>query len=230
MARTPPSSEGPAAGQTVEIGTSQGAARAHVRIPDRAPAVGNLVLGHGAGGGVQARDLVAVARAAAGAGWTAVLVEQPWRVAGRRVAAPPPRLDEAWLAVLGHLLEAPGGVLPADVPLVVGGRSAGARVACRTGSALAAAGVLCLAFPLHPPSRSSTRPPSSRAHELPRDVPTLVVQGRRDPFGGPDDVEAAAPTPSVRVVGVDGDHGLSRATAEIVAAVVPWLAGLTVVE
>jgi predicted alpha/beta-hydrolase family hydrolase len=133
-----------------------------------------LVLGHGAGGGIAARDLEALAGALPARGVTVVRVQQPWHVAGRRVAAPPPTLDVAWLAVLAEL----------DVqgPLVVGGRSAGARVACRTATAVGAVGVLALAFPLHPPGR----PDKSRLPELTgAGVPALVVQGERDAFGGP---------------------------------------------
>jgi predicted alpha/beta-hydrolase family hydrolase len=138
-----------------------------------------LVLGHGAGGGIAARDLVALADALPERGVTVVRVEQPWRVAGRKVAGPPPTLDRAWLAVLELL--AVGG------PLVVGGRSAGARVACRTAVQVGAVGCLALAFPLHPPGR----PERSRFDELAgAGVPTLVVQGERDAFGGP----AAFPT------------------------------------
>jgi uncharacterized protein len=133
-----------------------------------------LVLGHGAGGGIGARDLEALAGALPDRGVTVMRVEQPWHVAGRKVATPPPTLDVAWSAVLAEL----------DVtgPLVVGGRSAGARVACRTAVAAGAVGVLALAFPLHPPGR----PERSRLDELVgAGVPTLVVQGDRDAFGGP---------------------------------------------
>ena len=133
-----------------------------------------LVLGHGAGGGIEARDLVALATDLPLREVTVVRVEQPWRVAGRRVAGPPPTLDRAWLAVIEAL-----GV---DGPLVVGGRSAGARVACRTASEVGAVGCVALAFPLHPPGR----PGASRIDELVgAGVPTLVVQGERDAFGGP---------------------------------------------
>jgi len=133
-----------------------------------------LVLGHGAGGGIGARDLEALAGALPDRGVTVMRVEQPWHVAGRKVATAPPTLDVAWSAVLAEL----------DVtgPLVVGGRSAGARVACRTAVAVGAVGVLALAFPLHPPGR----PEKSRLAELTgAAVPTLVVQGDRDAFGGP---------------------------------------------
>ena len=136
---------------------------------------GTLVLGHGAGGGIQAPDLVSLARALPEAGVAVLRVESPWRVAGRRVATPPATLDAAWVAVLAEL------ALPGTV--VVGGRSAGARVACRTAARVGAAGVVALAFPLHPPGR----PERSRVGELlGAGVPTLVVQGERDAFGGPD--------------------------------------------
>ena len=134
-----------------------------------------LVLGHGAGGGVETPDLVALSRELPQAGVTVVRVEQPWRVAGRKVAAPPPQLDVAWRAVLGHL--------DIEGALVVGGRSAGARVACRTAIELGAMGCLALAFPLHPPGRAEV----TRVHELTAaGVPTLVVQGGKDPFGAPE--------------------------------------------
>ena len=148
---------------------AQGPARVHVHEPGGAVDVpaGVFVLGHGAGGGVAAPDLRAAVTAATAAGCRAILVEQPWRVAGRRVAPAPPRLDEAWLAVLAALRE-PSGALVVDRlvvdplvvdPLVVGGRSAGARVACRTAVSVGAAAAVCLAFPLHPPGR----PAASRA-------------------------------------------------------------------
>jgi uncharacterized protein len=138
------------------------------------PAVSVLVVGHGAGGGVDAPDILALRDAATASGVRVVLATQPYRVAGRRAPAPAPQLDEAWTAIVHSL-----GVR--DLPLIVGGRSSGARVACRTATALGAAGVLCLAFPLHPPGR----PEKSRAAELPTDRPTLVVNGDRDPFGRP---------------------------------------------
>ena len=132
------------------------------------------MLGHGAGGGTGTADLLALAQVLPGHGVTVVLVDQPWVVAGRRVAVAPPQLDLAWRAVV-PALEVCG-------PLLVGGRSAGARVACRTAADLGAAGVVALAFPLHPPGR----PEKSRLAELVgAGVPTLVVQGGNDPFGGP---------------------------------------------
>ncbi|MFJ4092098.1 alpha/beta family hydrolase [Kitasatospora sp. NPDC089913] len=134
-----------------------------------------LALGHGAGGGVEARDLAVLAAALPPRGVSVALVEQPWRVAGKKVAPAPRTLDTGWTPVAERLAEA-------GPPLVVGGRSAGARVACRTGLATGAAGVLALAFPLHPPGK----PERSRAEELlGTGLPTLVVQGAADPFGGP---------------------------------------------
>lgn len=154
------------------VATPVGDARVAVASAQRPKAT--LVLGHGAGGGIEARDLVVLAESLPRSGVTVVRVEQPWRVAGRRVAALPGTLDKAWVAVLAAL-EVSG-------PLVVGGRSAGARVACRTAGEVGAAAALALAFPLHPPGR----PERSRLDELSgAGVPTLVVQGERDAFGGP---------------------------------------------
>jgi uncharacterized protein len=192
-------------GRTLEVETPSGVARAH--LDRRRSAKGTLVLGHGAGGGVGAADLVAVARAAAESGWTVVLVEQPYRVAGRRAPAPARQLDAAWVAVIRALRPGP--------PLVTGGRSSGARVACRTAGEVGAAGVLCLAFPLHPPGR----PEASRLAELDAvAVPTLVVQGERDPFGLP------PPAASREVVVVRGDHSLKADLDAVRAAVGMWLA------
>ena len=149
--------------------TSQGPARFHLDGSGE----GLLVLGHGAGGGTRSVDLLAARVAAHEAGFRVALVEQPWRVRGRKVASPPATLDLAWVAVLSELH---------GTPLVVGGRSAGARVACRTAAQVGADAVLCLAFPLHPPGR----PERSRLPELTAvDVPVLVVQGDRDAFGVP---------------------------------------------
>jgi predicted alpha/beta-hydrolase family hydrolase len=170
---------------------------------------GLLCLGHGAGGGIEAPDLVAVAAAAAAAGWSVALIEQPYRVAGKRAPAPAARLDEAWLAVVAELVAGVPG------PLVVGGRSSGARVACRTAGAAGAAAVVCLAFPLRPP----WRPDSSRVEELLAvPVPVLVVQGERDPFGAPGELPEVAD-----VVAVPGDHSLRAGAAQAAAAVVGWL-------
>ncbi|GLY27935.1 alpha/beta family hydrolase [Kineosporia sp. NBRC 101731] len=208
----------------VEIPTELGPARAHLWTPKAVP-VGRIVLGHGAGGGIGAADLVAVRDRAVAAGWQAVLVEQPWRVAGKKVASPPPRLDIGWNAVMEGLPALPSLT---GVPLVVGGRSAGARVACRTAAAHGARAVLCLAFPLHPPGR----PEKSRAHELARPaeagIDVLVVQGHRDAFGSGPDI-AALELPGVEVAGVDGDHSLKKygPVADAVAARLPeWARAL----
>jgi len=153
------------------------------------------VLGHGAGGGIEAPDLQCLAQRLPRRGVTVVLVEQPWRVAGRRVAVAPERLDEAFLAVCDQ--QRP------RTPLIVGGRSAGARVGCRTARTLGAVGVLALAFPLHPPGRTDR----SRADELlGTGLPTLVVNGDRDPFGSPGEL-ATLRSPRRRLVIVPGaDH------------------------
>jgi predicted alpha/beta-hydrolase family hydrolase len=200
----------------VNVETPLGPARVLRREP--ADAVqGTLVLGHGAGGGIGSADLAAVTEAACAVGWRVLGVEQPWRVAGKRIAPAPPRLDLAWAAVLDRLRD--DDLLAG--PLVLGGRSAGARVACRSASAQGAAGVLALAFPLHPPGR----PEKSRAAELALvDVPLLVVQGRTDAFGAPAEVAAAAPHAQVRVV--VGDHALKKDVAAVAAAVVGWLDAL----
>ncbi len=182
--------------------------------------LGTLVLGHGAGGGVDSADLVAVTASAASAGWRVLRVEQPWRVAGKRIAPAPPRLDVAWSAVVDALRT--GGALTG--PVVFGGRSAGARVACRTAAGLGADGVLCLAFPLHPPRR----PERSRAGELTgAGVPVGVVQGGTDAHGRPGEVAAALTgVATASVYAVPGDHSLGRAPEVVAAAATSWLAEL----
>jgi predicted alpha/beta-hydrolase family hydrolase len=188
--------------------TSLGPGRLVVE-PAEAP-VAVLWLGHGAGGGIEARDLTALAARLPGDGITVIRHEQPWRVAGRRVAPRPAALDAAWLDTLAQVRELAG-----EVPLVVGGRSAGARVACRTAAATGAAAVVCLAFPLHPPGN----PARSRLAELllPR-VPVLVMQGERDTFGTAEELAAEVDgTGRIRVVAVPGaDHGMKvRASAPL---------------
>jgi len=191
-----------------ELETPHGLARAELHVP--ADGRGAVVLGHGAGGGIGAPDLLAVSRAAQAEGIGVVLVEQPYRVAGRRSPAPAHQLDAAWIAVLEQLR----AVELADLPVVVGGRSSGARVACRTAPATGAVGVLCLAFPLHPPGR----PAVSRLDELEAvSVPTLVVQGERDPFGMP------PPGPRRTVARVAGDHSLRAGLDGVAAAAGTWL-------
>jgi predicted alpha/beta-hydrolase family hydrolase len=171
------------------------------------------VLGHGAGGGVAAPDLLAATSAARSAGISVALVEQPYLVAGRRSPAPPRQLDAAWTAVLAQLHD---GALR-GLRLITGGRSSGARVACRTAADVGAVAVVCLAFPLHAPGRGGD-PAKSRLAELEAvPVPTLVVQGERDPFGMPPD------GPGRTVVRVPGNHSL-RNTAAVAEAVSDWLA------
>jgi uncharacterized protein len=197
----------------VEIETPHGLARAHVRGSESPGAA--LVLGHGAAGGVTAPDIVAAAGAAGAEGFAVALVEQPYRVAGRRAPGPARQLDAAWIAVVEQLVD---GELRA-LPIVVGGRSLGARVACRTAAETGAVGVLCLAFPLQP--RRKANPPPSRLPELDAvTVATLVVQGERDPFG--------IPPPGVdrEVAIVPGDHNLRADLDAVSAAVGSWLRSL----
>ncbi|MGO9753151.1 MAG: alpha/beta family hydrolase [Solirubrobacteraceae bacterium] len=197
----------------IEVETPHGPARAHLQPVARPVAA--LVLGHGAGGGVQAADLVAVAEVAQSLGVSVALVEQPYRVAGRRSPAPAKQLDAAWLAVLEQLRVGP----LRELTLLGGGRSSGARVACRTARAADLAAVLCLAFPLLPPRRGRA-PAQSRLAELEAvSVPMLVVQGERDPFGMP------PAGPSREVARVPGDHAL-RPSAAVQAAVAAWLGSL----
>src|SRR4051794_1670689 len=194
------------------IESPHGPARAHLHGV-RGEARGAVVLGHGAGGGVGAPDLVAATQAATGEGFTAALVEQPYVVAGRRSPAPARQLDAAWSAVVTAL----AGEELEGLALVTGGRSAGARVACRTAAETGASAVLCLAFPVHPPGR----PEKSRLDELDAvDVPVLVVQGDRDPFGMP----PAAPGRQVAVL--PGTHTLTGDLGALAGAVVDWLAGV----
>jgi uncharacterized protein len=174
------------------------------------------VLGHG----VNAPDLTVTAAVAVAAGIDVALVEQPYRVAGRRAPAPAPRLDAAWLTVIARLAD---GEL-AGRPLVFGGRSMGARVACRTAQEGNAVAVLCLAFPLLPPRRAAARTaPVSRQSELDAvPVPMLVVQGARDRFGMP------GPGPGRSVVTVNGDHSLRADLDAVRGAVGEWLTSLAV--
>jgi uncharacterized protein len=204
--RSPRAVDGSEYGVVLKLDTPRGPALAHLEAVDSPRAA--LVLGHGAGGGIGSPDLVGAAGAARDAGLSTALVEQPYRVAGRRSPAPAAQLDEAWLAVVPHLFE--------DLPLIVGGRSLGARVACRTAADVGAVAVLCLAFPVHPPGR----PEKSRLAELDAvEVPVLVVQGERDPFGLP------PPGPNREVVTIPGTHSLRSSTA-VAAVVSNWLADI----
>ncbi len=191
-----------------EVPTPHGPARSTRHDAPDACAV--LLLGHGAGGGVGAPDLVTVTRAAVEVGVSVVLVEQPYRVAGRRAPAPAAQLDAAWLAVVDHIGR--------DLPLLFGGRSSGARVACRTSTAGGAIGVLCLAFPVRPPRT----PEKHRLAELAvPEVPVLVVQGERDVFGVPE------PADGREVLLLPGDHSLKAAHPRLAAAVTHWLLART---
>jgi uncharacterized protein len=190
----------------VDIETPHGTARAHLQQAENA--VATMVLGHGAGGGVSAPDLMVAARAALERQVSVALVEQPYVVAGRKSQAPAAQLDAAWIAAVERLRDE-------GLPLIAGGRSAGARVACRTADETGAAAVLCLAFPVHPPGR----PEKSRLAELDAvRVPVLVVQGERDPFGMPPD------GPHRTVARVSGDHGLKADLDAVASAVGDWLA------
>jgi predicted alpha/beta-hydrolase family hydrolase len=194
------------------VPTSRGLGRFTVTVPTDTVVGGPtvlVVLGHGAGGSVEAPDLVSVTSALVARGAVVALVTQPYRVAGRRSPAPAAHLDEAWSEIVAVVRTRYGGL-----PLVVGGRSSGARVACRTAAATGAVAVVALAFPTHPPGR----PERSREPELATGVPTLVVNGDRDPFGIP----ATAPGVTVEVV-AGADHSLSRARDAVAALTVGWL-------
>ena len=201
--------------RVLELETPHGLARVHLQTV-REP-IAALILGHGAGGGVSAPDLVAAGDAARAQRLTVASVEQPYRVAERRTSPPPRQLDAAWLAVVEQLRarELEG------LRLVAGGRSAGARVACRTSAACGAAAVLCLAFPLEPPRRSPDAPPKSRIDELDGvQVPALVVQGASDPFAIPPAGH------NRKVVIVAGNHSLRSDRRAVLAAVTDWLAAV----
>jgi predicted alpha/beta-hydrolase family hydrolase len=191
------------------VDTPHGPARVHLSTAPEP--VGALVLGHGAGGGISAPDLIAAGDAALGVGFSVALVEQPYRVAGRRSPAPAKQLDAAWTAVVRELRAAD----LSGLPLVVGGRSAGARVACRTAAEVSAVAVLCLAFPVRPPGRPTA--PSRQAELDAVEVPTLVVQGVSDPFGMPRGGR------NRKVVKVAGNHSLRTDLPRVAATVSAWL-------
>jgi predicted alpha/beta-hydrolase family hydrolase len=209
-----------ASASSLEVPTSRGTARVDLAGPRGRPRL-LLALGHGAGGSIEAPDLITLRDYAVDAGVLVAAVTQPYRVAGRRAPAPAGHLDEAWVAAVTAVVAAPltdcaapGSFRP---PLVVGGRSSGARVACRTAGALGAVAVVALAFPLHPPGR----PERSRAGELATGLPTLVVTGDRDPFGVP------GPGRDRVVVTVPGeDHALRRRPDLVATTVLAWLGSL----
>jgi predicted alpha/beta-hydrolase family hydrolase len=171
-------------------------------------------MGHGAGGGVGAPDLVTVTAAARAERVSVALIEQPYRVAGRRSPAPAHQLDAAFLAVIAQLLAGP----LAGLPLFSGGRSSGARVACRTAAGAGVKGVVCLAFPLLAPRRRDGERPSRLPELEALAVPVLIVQGTSDPFGMP------PAAPGRTVVEVPGDHSLRKDRDAVAAAVRAWLA------
>lgn len=200
-----------------EVPTTQGLARVRWhRAASGAPIAGTLLLGHGAGGQKDSAEVTALAGLSE-LGWQVGLVDQPWRVAGKKLGPGPALLDRAWLEVMASI-----GALPR--PLVHGGRSAGARVVCRSASSLPAAlqpdALLLVSFPLHPPGR----PEKTRALELTSlpNLPTAVVQGLRDPFGSPDKVRTAIGDGSASVIPVAGTH--SPSPQETHAVVAAWLA------
>jgi uncharacterized protein len=195
----------------VEITTGEGLARAEVDAPATGEPSFLVVLTHGAGGGPDSPDLLAVAGAASRLGGVVARVTQPYRVRGRRAPGSPDRQDAAWVELVAALRPAIG----AGLPLIQGGRSNGARVACRTAGAVGALAVIALAFPLHPPGH----PDRSRAAELAAaGTDVLVVNGDRDPFGIPDG------TGKTRVVVLAGEsHALSRHPGEAGRAAGAWL-------
>lgn len=188
------------ASTVIPVDTPQGPGRLFVDLAEQPSSI--LVLGHGAGGGIGAVDLELLTQNLPAIGTSVVRFEQPWRTAGRKVGAPPPKLDEAWCAALDWLAAQEW----AQHQLLVGGRSAGARVACRTASHTKPAAIVCLAFPLHLPGR----PDKSRVAELlAPEVPRLVLQGTKDTFGTPEEIRAAiGKAPGISVVELPGaDHG-----------------------
>jgi uncharacterized protein len=200
----------------VEVPTSHGPARVVIESQERPWFL--VALTHGAGGDVDSADLLAVRDAVLELGGTVARITQPYRVRGARAPGSAERQDEAWAEVITALRGAVAGVVGlagGDVPLVQGGRSNGARVACRTAETVEALGVIALAFPLHPPGH----PDRSRAGEL--RVPgrkVLVVNGDRDPFGVPGRGAGR------RVVVLAGEtHALSRHPEAVAKAVKAWL-------
>lgn len=206
--------------ETREVTTPDGPGRLHLALPDTVTGV--LLLGGGHSGQVRTVDLDAVAESLPDAGWLVARYELPWRVAGRTVGPRPPASDPAWLAGVDAVRAAWPGV-----PLVTGGRSAGARIACRTWDA-GLAGIVALSFPLHPPGK----PAQSRLGELtPVGVPVLLVSGARDPFGSPAELAAALEEPHAGprelVVVERATHSFPRPTASsVVDAVLDFVRGL----
>ena len=198
-----------------DLSTPEGPGRAHVCRP--ADSRGTVVLGHGAGGGLRSLDLTVARDVLVAAGWTVAVVEQPWLVAGRRVAGRPPTLDAAWVPMVTALMS---GRWRLPRPLVVGGRSAGARVACRTAAELEADAGLLLSFPLHLPGR----PDRLRDAELAlAPDPTWLVQGTRDPFGTPTELAPYVPR-WAEVIEVSGAHSFPKGAGPALVAAMTRIA------
>lgn len=213
----------------IEVDTESGLARLtwHAGLP-AGPMPAILLLGHGAGGGITAPDLVLVAGLARGLGYAVGLVEQPYRVAGKRAPVPAPKLDTAFITVAQAARAQVEALCVQTSPLIVGGRSSGARVACRTAAAVGARGVLALAFPLRPPRAPGRERPTRLAELLQAGVPAFIVQGERDVFGSDgqlrSDLAAAAAGPQLEVSTAAGaDHALRRGIDG--SALTEWLAG-----
>jgi hypothetical protein len=202
--------------QVEEIMTIAGPARVLLEQPQRP--VFLAVLTHGAGGTPDTADVLAVRDAARALGAATALVTQPYRVRGARAPGSAARQDAAWSEIIAALLRETAGP-SGPLPLVQGGRSNGARVVCRTAREVGAAGVIALAFPLHPPGQ----PGKSRDSELrAAGTSVLVINGERDPFGVPE------PDEKTNVLVIPGEtHTLARRTAAIGDAVTAWLGALT---
>lgn len=205
--------------RTVEVPTDLGPAVVQVQRPVRAK--GTVVLTHGAGGRVDGRDVLAVREGLVARGWAVALVHQAWGVAGRRTPPRPGPQDEAWLPVVKALTT---GRWRLPTPLVLSGKSNGARVACRTAHLLGADAVLCLSFPLHPPGKPGTSRARELREPLAHGIPLHIVQGARDPFGTPGEVRAELPEPAM-VTEVAGEHTV-RDTDALVRAAADFLDGL----
>jgi len=206
------------------IETPEGPGRVRIHRPTPAtgaqPPRGTVVLGHGAGGQGDSADLARLATVLPGDGWVVALLDQPWRVAGKKVASRPERLDEAFIPMARSLFH---GERPLPRPFVSAGRSAGARVACRTAEAVCADAVVALSFPLHPPGRPDRSRYAELAGAVRLGLPLLVVQGERDPFGGPEELRAAGLDGSL-LTPVRGTH--SPNPGDVAAAVRDFLAAL----
>lgn len=199
------------------LDTPQGPGRVRIHRPDGIPSRGTILLGHGAGGQKDSADLARLATGLPAHGWVVALIDQPWRVAGRKVAVMPPRLDDAFVPMATALFT---GQQALPRPFVSAGRSAGARVACRTAGAVDADAVIALSFPLHPPGHPASSRYAELAGALELRLPLVVVQGERDPFGGPEELRAAGLAEAV-LVPVRGTH--TPNPGDVLAAVTTFL-------